>query len=185
MKQDKNKEAFSKNWHHVRKAGGPLWSGWEKIDATDFAGGVNLDIYLRRNALKEMIVLFDMRIDGCKGYQSLITRCAAGAGPIVSHLKHLQKSAVPIDNKKAIPKNWTVAAGRVLDRAVSEFAALEIKPASILTVRASGQTADKIKLAGDRCGLRVSSKILLFCLDYFLLATESNEDQQPAPADGV
>jgi len=171
--EDKKKLAFSQNWHHVRKAGGALWTGYAS-NVRGYTGDVNLDMVVRAGADKKMMVFFDLRIYGRSGYQNQITRCPATLPAVVDHLIGL-KSSVSFRKKGPTPAEWIETAGLVLDRAIGEFKGMETKPESILTIRASAKTTEKIRLAGVRSGLRVSSKILLFALDYYLLQTDVDQ----------
>lgn len=177
--EEKEMRQFEKNWHVVKRTGGPIYYNEEKIERgkTQF---LILSIVIQKqpgsSTMKAIIELTKSNVSGREWRQE-----NANVKDIIQGLEYLQQPYLTASQQ--VPKAKNV----ILQKAINRFHALNVGAESTLTLRLDAERAAKLKEAGRRSGLRVATKTLYFVLDYYLLQTDADQEifNDCIPADTV
>jgi len=174
-KEEKEQRQFEKNWHHVKKAGGPIYYNELEIERGKMPF-LMLSIIIQKQP--DTVTLMEAIIELTKSNVSTkeVRVRNANIKDIISGLEDLQ--LIYLKSTQLVPR----AKKQILQKAINQFHQLRSSDESTLTLRLNSEQAEQIKEAGRRAGLRVSTKILLFTVKYFLLQTAA-DDMGPAPED--
>lgn len=180
-KEVQQRRQFEKNWNQVKKTGGPIYYEKKVIERgkTPF---VDLSISVVKGSKSQKphvrIVLERTPITG---YVAMASTCEANLPAIVQALQKMNHSeSIVLAAKNKTPSKVVLVAQILLDNAIEMFNSIKESKDSTLTIRLDREQSEKIKTAGRRIGLRVSTKILIFCLMYYLVMTAEDQD---APAE--
>lgn len=166
---------LQENFHIIRKRGGALYYDTIRIGKYHDTRYVELQMVARRpHGHRE----FEVEIELLKNRTSTVQKRATARCRVTEIIKMLEMLHSESYYGKTKQTEVSVAYQQILEKALNRFRSLDTINDSTLTLRLKPSQAADIKEAGKRAGLRVSSKILLYCLAYFLKATS-----QPAQAD--